>query len=394
MNEALTPEQSELVDKAASVARKCLEPRASGYDESASHPWESWHDLWEHGFLGAAVPQEYGGLGLDMLTYISVVEKLAAGCTNSTMTLHMHSVVQMFIDALMTEEQKAALYPDVIDEGRLFGSWGSEPDDRGGSVVRGTVLSRRDGEDAGYVVSGRKHFCTMAGAAFRYMVHCNVDGYDGPQGYQLVLIPKDTPGIQVTGGWNTLGMRATVSPGVSFEECLVSQDALLGRPGEALTVGVMEAFGLGYAAIYIGAAQRALDFTVDYLKTQRRGSETETLAYGSAVQNYVAEMTMALEGARQVLYQSAARWAGADPQGRAVLAARANLPATQAALMVTSRCLETVGGRSAHRHFPLERLFRDVRTSTLMPPNVQRSIEIIGRTELGVADDVLDARYS
>ena len=386
----LTSEQRRTVEKAESVAREFLEPRAAQYDESATHPRESWRDLWTNGLLAIAVPGQYGGLGLDMPTYVRVVEKLAWGCTSTAMTVHMHSVVQRYIDGLATREQKARLYPEVVEEGKLFGSWGSEPDRRGGAGGQHeTTISTVNG---GYVINGVKHFCTMAGAAHRYMVHCNMEGYEPLQGYQMALVPHDAKGLEITGDWNTLGMRATVSPSVSFEECLVTSDDLLGPPGRADKIGVGVGFGLGYAAVYLGAAQRALDFTVEYVKTHRFTPDPEPLSYGLTVQRNVAEMTMALEGARLVLYQSAGRWGDSGPPDRFVLAARAKYLATEAALMVTSRAMQTVGGRSAHRRLPLDRLFRDVRTSTLMPPNADRSLELIGKAEVDVEDELVSAR--
>ena len=383
MDFTLTPQQQRTVGEARRIARECLEPRAAGYDESASHPWESWNDLWEAGFLAATVPAAYGGGWTDMTTYVMVVEALSQGCTSSAMTLHMHSVVQMFIGALATADQKRRFYAEVVDGGKLFGSWGSEPEARGGTTVaRGTSVAPVDG--GGYVVDGRKHFCTMAGAAHRYMVHCTMQGYDGLDGYQMVLVPHDAPGMEIDGGWDTLGMRATVSPSVLFQECAVSADCLLGEPGEPLKAGVGYGFGLGYAAVYIGAAQRALDFTVEYCKTHTFAPDPEPLSHSLIVQRAVAEMTTALRGARLLLRESASRWNSADAETRLVMASRAKYLATQASLMVTSRCVQTVGGRSAHRTAPLERLFRDVRTATLMPPNVDRAQEVIGRAELGV----------
>ena len=390
MDFALTKTQQQIVDKARWVASECLEPRAAQYDESASHPWASWKDLWKHGLLAIAVPQDHGGEGLDMLTYVMVIESLATGCTSSSMTLHMHSVVQHFIGALATPEQKARFYPDVVEKGKLFGSWGSEPQTRAGlGSIRETVVSPVDG---GFAINGNKHFCTMAGAAHRYLVHCTMLGYSGQDGFQLALVPSDAPGIQIAGGWNTLGMRATVSPSVTFEECVVGEECLLGEPGDALGIGVGEGFGLGYAAVYLGAATRALDFTTEFCKTHQFAPDPATLSHNLVVQRSVAEMTIALESARLVLYQSASRWEEADAKTRLVLAARAKYLATEAALMVTSSCLKTVGGRSAHRRMPLERLFRDVRTSTLMPPNADRSMELVGKAELGVEEDAVRAR--
>lgn len=382
MDFTLTPQQRQLLEKAEWVARECLEPRAELYDRSAEHPRESWQDLWRHGFLAMAVPREYGGLGLDMLTYILVIEKLAQGCTNSTMTLHMHSVVQRFIDALASPQQKARFYAEVVQQGKLFGSWGSEPERRGGAGAVETIITPVDG---GYVINGRKHFCTMAGAAHRYMVHCTMRGANGdPLGLQMALVPHGSPGMQVASDWDTLGMRGTVSPSVEFKDCFVALDDLLGEPGRADKVGVVQGFGLGYAAIYIGAAQRALDFAIEYCNTHQFAPDPAPMSHSLVVQRHVAEMAMALEGARLVLYQSASRWERADPVGRAVLAARAKYLATEAALMVTSTAIQAVGGRSAHRRYPLERLFRDVRTSTLMPPNEDRSLEIIGKAALGL----------
>jgi alkylation response protein AidB-like acyl-CoA dehydrogenase len=127
MNFTATPAQQQIIDKAARVAREYLAPRAATYDQARTYPKESWHDLWQHGLLSIAIPGAYGGLGLDMLTYVMVLEQLAQGCTNTTMTLHMHSVVQMYIDVLATPAQKALFYPEVVEQGKLFGSWGSEP---------------------------------------------------------------------------------------------------------------------------------------------------------------------------------------------------------------------------------------------------------------------------
>lgn len=234
----------------------------------------------------------------------------------------------------------------------------------------------------------------MAGAAHRYMVHCAMQGIESPQNLQLALVPHDHPGLRITGEWNTLGMRGTVSPSVTLTSCHVPPDVLLGTPGESLKSGVGLAFGLGYAAIYVGAGQAALDFTIDFCKTHRFEPDLEPRSHHLLVQRHVAEMTMALEGARLVLYQSASRWAGATAVQRAVLAARAKYLATQAAVMVTTRAVQVVGGRGVHRCYPLERLFRDVRTATMMPPNEDRAVEIIGKAMLDVRDDTLLARHA
>lgn len=391
MDFTLTAAQHAIVERAAALARESLAPRAALYDRTGTYPRESWHELWRHGFLAAAIPAEYGGMGLDMLSYVLALEQLSQGCTNTAMTLHMHSVVQMYIDVLATPAQKACFYGEVVEHGKLFGSWGSEPARRGGANVGGTVIAPVDGH---HVITGEKHFCTMAGAAHRYMVHCAVQGVESPHNLQLALVLHDNPGLRITGEWDTLGMRATVSPSVTLVDCAVPDEQLLGGPGESLKSGVGLAFGLGYAAIYVGAAERALEFTADFCKTHRFEPDPDTRAHNPVVQRHVAEMVMAVEAARLVVYQAASCWEESDAGRRALLAARAKYLATDAASMVTGKAVQIVGGRSAHRALPLERLFRDVRTATLMPPSLDRSAEIIGKAALSIDDDLLLSRHA
>ena len=371
----------EILKVASRLAQECLAPRAAKYDAEAIHPVESWRDVWKHGLLSMGIPKRFGGLGLDMSSYVRVVERLASGCTNTGMTVHMHSTVTRFIDGLANEEQKAFYFREVVEEGKLFGSWGSEPETRGGTAMRLTTIVPQDG---GYVINGVKHFCTMSGGAHRYMIHCSSGDGDALDSQWLALLPHDAPGIEQIGDWDTLGMRATVSPAMRLSNCFVGPEAPLGLPGQAPKTGITQGFGLGFAAVYLGAARAALEFTRDFAQTQTFAPDPAPIAESLVVQRTVAEMSMALEGAREVLYASAGDWAEANPAERAVLSARAKYLATVASLDVTSKAIQVAGGRSAHKRMPLERLYRDVRTSTLMPPNLERCLELVGRSELGL----------
>ena len=279
MRFTLSGPRQQVVDKARWVAKECLEPRAAGYDASAGHTWESWNDLWNHGLLAISVPKDYGGLGADMLTYIMAIESLAYGCTNSTMTLHMHSIVQQVINAIATPEQKEVFYRDVVEDGRVFGSWGSEPESRGGTRAgKRTVIAPIEG---GYVVNGRKHFCSMAGAAHRCMIHCAMRGYEGVDAFQLVLMPSDTPGISIEGEWNALGMRATVSPSVSFDECVVDRRCLLGGARERIEEGGYRGIRFGICCGLLGrcSAGARLHRRVLQDSSIRSGSGPDVLEY-------------------------------------------------------------------------------------------------------------------
>jgi len=271
----------------------------------------------------------------------------------------------------------------VVDHGRLFGSWGSEPAVSLSRTFQMETVLRRDG--GGYVVDGVKHFCTMALGASHYMVWCALDGgSDMSKALLLALVPAETPGLHTDGKWDTLGMRATFSPSVEFKGARIAGDAVLGAPGSALQAGVVESFALGYAAIYVALAEAALAFAMDYVKKRVVKPENIAVAHDPAIQRHIGELEARLYAVLLVLEDAAARWDRADTPTRGLLANRAKLLATEVGLAVTAHAIQTVGGRAAYKDYPVERAFRDVRTATLMPPTMDRMMEAIGKAALGL----------
>ena len=380
----LDPARQKLVDRVDELTREKIAPRAAQYDRDGKNPVESWRDLWREGFLAAAVPVAHGGLGLDMATYAGVIRTVARGCASTAMTLHMHSTVMRFIDALGDAAQKQKYYAEVVEGGKLFGSWGSEPAVSLSRTLAMETVARRDA-DGGLTVDGVKHFCTMTHGAAYYMAWCALDGDPNmSRSLQQVLVPAASPGMTSDDRWDTLGMRATYSPSVTFRGVRCAADAALGRPGQALTVGVVEGFALGYAAVYVGVAEGALEFTLDYAKQRVVRPENIAVAQDPAVQIHVGDLQVRLDAAELVLADSAARWEDADMVQRGLLANRAKWVATEAALYVTSKAVQIVGGRGSYRELPIERAFRDVRTATLMPPTMDRMLQGIGQMALGI----------
>src|SRR6266850_2347010 len=171
---------------------------------------------------------------------------------------------------------------------------GSEP---AVSLSRTLLMETAIRRDAtGYVIDGVKHFCTMALGAAHYMIWCALDGgTDMAKSLQLALVPAETPGISTDGKWDTLGMRATFSPSVTFTGVRVPDDGMLGDPGAALRAGVIESFALGYAAIYIGIAESALSFALDYAKQRIVKPENIAVAMDPTVQRHIGELAAHLE---------------------------------------------------------------------------------------------------
>ncbi len=380
-----------IVERAARLTREKIAPRAAAYDRDAVNPVDSWRDLWQEGLLAAAVPRAHGGLGIDMPTYVAMIRAIAGGCASTAMTLHMHSTVLRFIRALGTDAQQRRYFAEVVEHGKLFGSWGSEPAVSLSRTFLMETAIRPDGDD--YVIDGTKHFCTMALGASYYLIWCALAG-GGEIGKSLTiaLVPAETPGIVTDGKWNPLGMRGTYSPSVTLGGVRVAADALLGGPGQALGVGVLEGFGLGYAAIYLGIAESSLDFAVDYARKRIVQPENVAVSHDPNVQRHIGDLRVHLDAALLMLAHSAESWESADLVGRGLLASKAKYLATETALEVTSKVIQVVGGRGAYRDFPAERALRDVRTSTLMPPIPDRMLEAIGKSALGLDTPMFTAK--
>src|SRR2546425_4217443 len=283
-----------VVERAEQLTRERIAQRAGDYDVAGANPVESWRDLWREGLLAGTIPTGYGGLGLDMATYVAVIRAVARGCPNTGMPVHMPSTVRRFIAALGTAAQKRRFFDEVVRHGKLFGSWGSEPAVSLSRTLLMETVIRQDG--AGYVIDGVKHFCTMALGAAHYMIWCALDGgTDMAKSLQLALVAAETPGISTDGKWDTLGMRATFSPSVTFTGVRVPDDGMLGDPGAALRAGVIESFALGYAAIYIGIAESALAFAMDYAKKRVVRPENVAVAMDPTVQRHVGELAAHLD---------------------------------------------------------------------------------------------------
>ena len=191
-------ERRALVELVDHLMRERIGPRAAAYDREGKNPVDSWRDLHADNLLAVAVPVAYGGRGLDMPTYVDVIRTIAQGCASTAMTLHMHSTVLRFIDALASEAQKRRYFAEVVQHGRLFGSWGSEPAvSLSRTFLMETVVRAQSG---GYVVDGTKYFSTMALGASYYMVWCALDG-EADMGKALlqVLVPADANGIATDG---------------------------------------------------------------------------------------------------------------------------------------------------------------------------------------------------
>jgi alkylation response protein AidB-like acyl-CoA dehydrogenase len=403
---ALTAQQRELVDIAATLGRDSFAPRAARYDAQASFPFENYDELREAGLLKICVPRAYGGLGADFATYVMVAAEIGRHCGATALSYNMHVCSCMWsgfiADALdMTAEQRAdheanrrLHFARIVDEGKVY----AQPFSEGGAAAAGKApwgtLARP--VDGGYVVNGKKIFASLAGAADFYGALCTVDKPGATQRDSLYLaVPADAQGVEVVGDWDPMGMRGTVSRTLLFKDVFVPHSARL-MP-EGLYFQAAMRFPHMFATLsptYMGIAQAAYDFTVQYLRAEVPGMPPVKRRMYPTKQIAVAEMRIKLEQTRALFLQNA-RDAQVDPDKDT----RMRLYAAHYTIMENANALaalaiRTCGGQSMLKTLPLERFYRDSRCGSLMLPwTAELCMDRLGREclyEPGEKDEAIE----
>ncbi len=403
----LTPRQRELVALAAELGRSRFAPRAAQHDRDASFPVENLRDLRDSGLLALCVPAERGGLGGDFGTFMLVTAELGRHCGATALSFNMHVSATLWAgpvaDALALtpaeradhEAHRALHYERIVRHGKLY----AQPFSEGGAASAGKApwgtLARK--VEGGYLVTGRKLFATLAGVADYYGVLCTLDTPGASQRDALFLaIPADAPGVSISGEWDPLGMRATVSRDLRFNEVFVRDNARLlpeGRYFEA-TQRCPHLFAT-LSATYMGIAQAAYDFTVQYLRAELPGMPPVQRRMYPTKQLAVAQMRIMLEQARAQFLQTA-RDAGPDPDADARLRLLAgHYTIMEGASALCSLAIRTCGGASMAKALPLERLYRDARCGSLMLPwTAELCLDQLGRDGLydpGEDDEAIES---
>jgi len=398
MHPPLSAEQARLIETARALGRERFAPRAARYDLEASFPFENYADLREAGFLGLTIPTRYGGLGADYATYAMVSAELGRWCGATALTLNMHACSMLWpgpmvddlplpdADRAAHERRRARMYERVLADGAIFAQPFSEPQSAAaaGQAPFGTTARPVDG---GFVVSGTKHFASLAGAAHFYGLLCTEERPGQPPDVKdtvYLAVPADAPGAEVFGPWDPLGMRGTVSRSLRFTEVFVPEDHLLMPRGVYYRAAVSwPHMFMTLCPTFLGIAQAAFDFTVGYLRGEVPGAPGPALRRSPSKQLAVAEMRVRLEQAKALFYRAIGE-ARVNPTKEDRLRAYA----TQYTVMehaneVCRLALRTCGGRSLLRPLPLERLYRDSRCGSLMLPwTAEICLERLGRESL------------
>ncbi|KIZ16017.1 acyl-CoA dehydrogenase family protein [Streptomyces natalensis] len=389
---AVEPHAQAALDDAAKLARDIFSGRADGYDRTATFPAEDFDDLFSAGLLAAAVPREHGGLGFgpqqrDTLPLWEITTLLAKADLSLARCWEGHANSLVLIDGLGTPEQKRRWFGGVVERGEKWVGWSGEPQAATPGETRrfGTTLVPVEG---GWIIRGTKAFATSATGAQRAILFVDTAGPGGARHAQgshggLLMLACDLsdPSVTVdTSWWDPVGMRATASHVVRFDDTFVPHDCLIGEPGAYIDGQWQTAFVPHYAASFLGAAEAAYEYAVAYLKRQGKGGD----AY---VRQRVGSMAVNVDTARLWLRHVAGLWDAGSREEAGVAGARARHVIEHLAERTVQHCIRACGARCLVRPSPVERILRDL-TFYQRHDNDDHILATIGRAVLGEGHDL------
>ncbi|MEC4589889.1 MULTISPECIES: acyl-CoA dehydrogenase [Nitrospirillum] len=353
----ITEEQAMVRDMARAFARERLAPGAAERDRTSVFPADELKAMGELGLMGMLVPEEWGGAGTDILSYVLAIEEIAAGdgAISTIMSVH-NSVGCAPILKFGTPAQKER-YLRAMASGQMLGAFCLTEPQAGSDASALKTRAVRDGDH--WVINGAKQFITNGQNAGVALVFAVTDPAAGKKGISAFLVPTDTPGYTVARLEHKLGQRCSDTAQIVFDNVRVPHDAMLGEPGQGYRIALanLEGGRIGIAAQSVGMAQAAFNAARDYAR--ERTSMGVAIIEHQAVAFRLADMATRIEAARQlVLHAASLRQVG---QPCLKEASMAKLFASEMAERVCSDAIQTFGGYGYVEDFPVERIYRDVR---------------------------------
>jgi len=354
----LTEEQKMLKELARKIAEEKIMPVRAELDEKEEFPWEIMKVCAEAGLFGVAIPEEYGGVGGGVLENCLVVEELSRACIGVSVSYAASGLGAYPILLYGTEEQKRKYLPEIAS-GRKLAAFGATEANAGSDVAAMQTTAVKDGN--GYVLNGTKQWITNGGEAEIYSVFAVTDKRKGPRGISGFIVEKGTPGFSFGKKEKKLGIRASATRELIFEDCWVPEENLIGgREGIGLII-ILRTFDMtrpGIGAQAVGLAQGAFEVALKYAR--ERVQFGQKIISFQAVQHMLADMATQIEAARALVY-SVARYIDSHPRTFSKEAAMAKLFPSDVAMKVALDAVQILGGYGYMRDFPVEKMMRDAK---------------------------------
>jgi hypothetical protein len=377
----LTEAQRAAREMVREFAEREIRPAAAHYDERSEFPWDLVRKMGPLGLLGMVVPEAYGGAGMDTVSYALAIEEIARQDGAVALTVASHnSLCQGHILIAGSEEQKRKYLPPLA-RGEVMGAWGlTEPGSGSDAAgLRTTAVRRADH----WILNGSKNFITQGSVAQTYVVMASTDPAKGTHGISGFLVERGTPGFRAGRPEHKLGLRASDTAQLFFEDARVPLDGLLGELNHGFldTLKVLDGGRISIAAMAVGLARGALEESLRYAKERQQFGHP--IGRFQAIQWKLADMATEIDAGRLLTLKAAAL----KDQGRASTteSAMAKLFASEVGMRACTQAIQVHGGYGYLRDFPVERYFRDVKLCEIGEGTSEVQRLVIARQILGRA---------
>ena len=361
MEFALNKEQEMIRKTAREFAEKEIGPIAAHIDETTEFPKDTVKKLGELGFMGMTIPKEYGGAGMDDVSYAIAVEEISRVCASHGVTMSVNnSLVCWPLLKFGTEEQKQK-YLIPLANGEKLGCFGLTEPNAGTDAGSQTTVAKKEGNK--YIINGSKVFITNASQSQVAIIFAMTDKSKGTRGISTFIVDADTPGFSIGTIEDKMGIRGSVQAELVFENMEVPEENLLGKEGRGFGIAMATLDGgrIGIACQALGIAQAAYEESVKYAKEREQFGKP--IAKFQAIQWFIADMATEIDAARLLVYKAAFdKWQG---KPYTVSAAMAKFFASDIAMNVTRNAIQIHGGYGYTEEYPVERFYRDAKITEI-----------------------------
>ena len=361
MSFRLTDEQLMIQSMVREFARKVVLPTAAERDRTKVFPADNLRQMGELGLMGMMIPDEYDGAGADCVSYVLALIEIAAACASTAVVMSVqNSIVCESLCRFGNDDQKKKhLRP--LAAGEIIGAFALTEPAAGSDPVRQSTTAVRDGDH--YVINGTKRFITSGQNSSVVIVTAKTDETLRHRGISAFIVEKGTPGLTVGHVEDKMGLRASDTSDLIFEDCRVPVANLLGVEGQGFAIAMTGLDGgrIGIAAQSVGVARAALDEAVRYAKQREQFGQPISRFQG--LRWMVADMATEIEAARQLVLSAAAMKDRGEPYGQQ--ASMAKLFASEMVQRITGQAIQIHGGYGFTKDYPVERFYRDARVFTI-----------------------------
>ncbi|MGR3394483.1 acyl-CoA dehydrogenase family protein [Pseudooceanicola nanhaiensis] len=361
MDFALNEEQEAIFDMAYSFGQEKIAPNARIWEREGNIPKELWPQVGELGFGGLYVSEEHGGAGLTRLDATLVFEALSMACPSVAAFLSIHNMCARMLDSFASDELRGRVMPRVLTMETVLSYCLTEP---GSGSDAAALKTRAERTNEGYRLNGTKAFISGGGYSDAYVVMART-GDAGPKGVSTLYVEDGSEGLSFGGLEDKMGWRSQPTRQVQFDNCDISAGNLIGQEGKGFTYAMMGLDGgrLNISACSLGAAQAALDATLDYMG--ERKAFGQSIDQFQALQFRLADMEIELQAARTFLRQAAWKLDTGAPDATK-FCAMAKKFVTEAGSRIVNQCLQLHGGYGYLADYGIEKLVRDLRVHEIL----------------------------